>query len=56
MLPSVEAFLALWDNPVEFVKLEVASLGGEFRVEIVIEAPNNPVLKIKMDSMKTGEA
>lgn len=56
MLPSVEAFLALWDNPVEFVTLQVDHSAKEFKIIIVVEAPDNPPLKIKMDPMRTGEA
>ena len=56
MLPSVEAFLALWDNPVEHVVMNVEHSAREFRVAIVIEAPDNPPLQITMHPMRTGEA
>lgn len=56
MLPSVEAFLALWDNPVEYVVMNVEHKAGEFHVAIVVEAPDNPPLKITMKPMRTGEA
>lgn len=56
MLPSVEAFLALWDDPVEFVELEVCSQGGYFLANVVIQAPDNPKLVINMHPIKTGEA
>ena len=56
MLPSVAAFLALWDDPVEFVDLHVEHSAGEFKVMIVIEAPDCPPLQITMCPMKTGEA
>jgi len=56
MLPSVEAFLALWNNPCEFVELHVAAHAGYFLASVVVEPPNIPKLTIDMHPIKTGVA
>lgn len=56
MLPSVEAFLNLWDTPVEFVEIQGKQIAGVFHATVVIEAPCNPLMKIKMHPMKIGES
>lgn len=56
MLPSMEAFLAIWDDPVEFVEIQCEQKPGMFFSAIVIEAPGIPTLAIKMAPMRTGKA
>lgn len=56
MLPSVEAFLALWDDPVEFIEIKGEDILNTFTATIIIDAPCNPVLKFKLAAMLKGEA
>jgi len=56
MLPSVAAFLELWDNPVEFVEIRGIPNPTHFLATVVIEAPNNPPLAIQMHPMRLGVA
>jgi len=56
MLPSIEAFLAIWDDPVEFVEIHGEHIAGEFKAVIVIAAPDCPELKITLAPMRLGES
>lgn len=56
MLPSQEAFLILWDDPVEYVSIECTQNVDYFLSNVVVEAPDNPKLVINMAPMRVSRA
>lgn len=56
MLPSVAAFLDIWDDPNEFTHLEFAAQGRECHVTVVVETPDCPLLTIQLPPMILGRA
>lgn len=56
VLPSQEAFLLLWDDPVDYVAIECTQSLDYFLSNIIVEAPDNPKLVINMAPMRVGRA
>jgi hypothetical protein len=54
MLPSVAAFLDIWDDPNEFTHLEFAAQGRQCQVTVLVEAPDCPLLTMHLPSLIMG--
>ena len=56
MLPSIEAFLCIWDDPNDFTHLEFATQGRECQIAIVVETPDCPALTFELPILILGRA
>ena len=54
MLPSVAAFLGIWDDPNEFTHLEFASQGRECQITVLVETPECPLITMHLPVLILG--
>lgn len=54
MLPSLDALLSIWNDPVEFVEIQCETECNNFHCTLIVAPPNLPPLVFKFPVMRTG--